>query len=235
MARIFDEKFEGAGYEESWTESVAAGCTIDEDADTADVSNPANWESQCCKIINAGSNAAFAYSQIGDGAIRYTRIEVIFTDLASINDHGDKCHFAGSTSNGLDAWAWALAAANQSGTKKIRFEAYEDGTVSVCYSNNVIAEDTLYRIEVKWDSIANTWEWKINGVSQDSGSLTAGHTEMGAILLGCTLSTHFPMTHYCDLIAIDDTNWVGVESMIFNIQNGIYNYRDEKNLSKFYK
>ena len=60
MSRVLDEKFEGAGYQESWSETVGTGCTLDEDAATSDTGSPSGSNSQCLKVIGNGSNAVYA-------------------------------------------------------------------------------------------------------------------------------------------------------------------------------
>ncbi|HDY89813.1 MAG TPA: hypothetical protein ENH82_17065, partial [bacterium] len=62
MARVVDESFEGAGYEESWSETAGAGNTIDEDS-VIPGTPPPGAGSQCLKTIQAGTNALAYASQ----------------------------------------------------------------------------------------------------------------------------------------------------------------------------
>ena len=127
MTRIFDEKFEGAGYEESWTEAVGAGCTIDQDAATSDVSSPAGWDSQCLKIITASGVANYTYSQIGDGAIRYTRIEAIFTSLSDLTLDAHYFILGGGVNNALATGCFYVSVYRSGGVNYLVFDPYYDG------------------------------------------------------------------------------------------------------------
>ena len=212
MARIFDEKLEGAGYEEAgWTEQVGIGCTVDEDADPADAGSPSGWESQCLKIIKAANVVTYTFNQIGDAGIRYTRIEVVFTDISNLGiDEWALTAFA--TDNAGSNYCWELYVYNNAGTKRLYLQSWHNG-IGHGFEGPAVSEDTRYRIELKWDSTNNLWEWKIDDISQDSGSLTAGHVEMGIIVLGTSqqYGNEPAWEVYYDLIAIDDAGWVGAE------------------------
>jgi len=218
MSRIFDEKFEdstGDGYDETgWTEVVGTGATIDSDADVADVSSPANWGSECLKIIHKATKATYVYNQIGDADIRYTRIEVVFTDLSSLVSTDNRFFIAAAANNALNALCWYLFIRKSVSIIRFTIGALLDGSTHTwSRSDDVIVEDTLYRIEIEWDSSANNnMEWRINGVMQDQANLTAGHDDMGAVLLGYNSTTDVvDGEFYADLVAIDNADWVGAE------------------------
>lgn len=215
MSRIFDEKFEGAGYEESgWTESVGSGCTINEDANSSGAGSPANWGSQSLQIVQKAGEANYVYNQIGDGDTRYTRIEVVITDLSGITADSERFYIAAAINNALNELCWYIRAEAQGSDIRFHIIYSLDGSSSSdAWSDDVITEDTLYRIEVEWDSSANNnFEWRINGVMQDQANLVAGNVDMGAISVGYvnTIST-VDGEFYVDLVAIDNADWVGAE------------------------
>ena len=215
MASIFDEKFEdstGDGYDETgWTEVVGTGCTIDSDADVADVSSPANWGSECLKIIHKATKANFAYNVIGDVSIAYTRIEVVLTDLSNVATNGDCFYICGATDGAEDVCWYIRVEADASDDARFFLYMLWDGVHTGTFiGDDIIIEDTLYRIEIKWDGTNDRIGWKINGVLQDEEDLVAGHKDQGNLLTGWFLTTNVvDGEFYADLVAIDNADWVG--------------------------
>ena len=244
MARTFDEKLEGAGYEEAGaSETVGAGCTIDEDANSSDVSSPSNWGSQCLKIIEVAGQNNYVYWDIGSKAIAHLRFEIVPTAEGLADNQYVAIAFVESSAAGE---CFIILLEQISGQVYFNCYSYYDGNGHDFYSLSPINLDTRYRIEVKWDATNDKWAWKIDGVNQPNnvdssapitseGTLSGTHeTDCRYMNLGAGLQIDRAFTAYYDLIAIDDADWVGEESTNFNIQNGIYNYRGEKNISKFY-
>ena len=215
MARIFDEKFEATGYDESgWTESVGSGCTIDEDAATSTVSSPSGWGSKCLKLIGAAAKTNYAYNQIGNSAVRYTRIEAIFTDLSNLTSSGACSYIGFATNNALSVFCWILRAVHDGTNIKAQILVYYDGSAVATSSGPTLEEDTRYRFEVKWDG--GRFDWKVNGISYTGGDLQSGYAQMGAIVLGGAYTTDVvAATTYLDLVAIDGADWVGAEPSSF--------------------
>jgi len=210
MSRFFDEKFEGTGYEEIWSESLGAGCTINEDAASSDVSSPTGWGTQCLKIITANATGNMVYVAGSDVAVTYTRIEAIFTDLSNLTSD-DQYFIIAFGSNGiLSNYTWRLLIYRASGVNYILFDPFYDGSGHPDVAA-VAAEDTRYRFEVRWDTANNLYECKINGTSVRNGSLTTGSVQLGALVIGDNGTGGRGWTGYFDLIAIDDAAWVGSE------------------------
>ena len=222
MARIFDEKLEGAGYEEAGAnEAVGAGCTIDEDADSADVSSPSGWDSQCLKFISlAGISNKVDWYEFGPEAIIYYRIEFVITAESLANTQKNEVLALYDS-----GWAYAFEIRlyqDGSGNLKFRMGSYHDGNIHYYYSFPNLSLNTRYRVEIKWDATNNLWAWKIDGVNQPNdqdasdpvtteGNLTGTHAiNCDQITIGGYATVN--MTIYCDLIAIDDADWVGAES-----------------------
>lgn len=221
---VFDEKFEGTGYEESgWSETVGGGATVDEDADTSDVSSPAGWGSQCLKIVAPENTDAFVAQERSSLSDSWLRIEVV---IAS--------HSISSGNHGLLLIVWdfdysdvyTLRTVNIGGTLYFQIAVYHDGTENEYTSLNSISLDTRYRIEVKWDVTNDVWAWRIDGADQPNdqdasdpvtseGILTDTHAtnlanfRVGGVAFGAYSSS--AMTSYIDLIAIDGAGWVGAE------------------------
>lgn len=213
MTRIWDERFEGAGYEETWSdgETVGSGNTLDEDADTADVGSPTHWGDQCLKVVRggAGNTNSYVENEFNNEPDFYTRLHIIITSSSFDTNNEFAIVFT----------CWD-ASFNDCMTLRIRhngsaltFQAIinHDGNDNY-YSSDPIALNTEYRVEFAWDSSADTWGWKLDGVIQDSGSLTGGHvTSIQPVRLGLLSGTDKAITTYIDLLAVDDADWVGAE------------------------
>lgn len=219
-AYTFDERFEGAGYEETgWTETIVGGTTIDEDALSSTVSSPSGWGTQCLEIVNVG-NASYTYNATGITAITYYRMEFVITaeGIANTEDF-DFIQMYDNTGGTLAAEL--VLYQNSSGVLKLILNSRHDGTENnyTCLTDPSL--NTRYRFEIKWDATNNKWAWKIDGVNQPNdqdsvdpitveGNLSGTHeTNMGLILIGSGVNTRTYTTYY-DLIA-KDTAWIGAE------------------------
>lgn len=217
-ASIFDEKFEGAGYEETgWNEVVGAG-TVDEDAASSDVSSPSGWGSQCLKVIAPSGGTSMAYNDFGDNAIAYYRVEVVVTSAESANNF---MIFHCYNTNG-GAFAAVFWGAYDGADLTFALNSYHDGNSNAYNAFGTYSLSTRYRIEIKWDATNDKWSWKIDGVVQPNdqdasspvtteGNLTDTHqTTVDAIYAGDAWGNINTTTYY-DLIAIDNADWVGAE------------------------
>lgn len=220
MARIFDERFEGVGYEEDgWDEYNELGSYIDQDADTADVGSPSDWGDQCCKIYCVG-NIVEAYNSIGAEPITHWRVNLIVT-AEDLND-GENLDLVGWWTNGNDGPLLIILLNQNGGILTFSINSKHDGSSHFYNANTIVTLNTRYRIEVKWDATNNKWGWKIDGVVQPNdqddshpitadGNLTDTHlADAGQIVLG-TDEDGKDYTCYYDLVACDDADWVGAE------------------------
>lgn len=213
MTRQWDEKFEGTGYEETWSygETVGAGNTLDEDADPSDVGSPAGWDSQCLKAINADSNQCQVAHAPGDHTWAYYRMEFVLTTWEVIVDEIKIANLADDGQS--EIVVVVLAETDGEGEKIIRFKIDHDGGGLSIFASDPISFNTLYRVEWKFDISGNAWEWRINDVTQDSGSLTSTHaTLLGEFALGFIDSGIRTATIYLDNYAIDDADWLGSDA-----------------------
>jgi len=224
MTRIFDEKFEGAGYEEAGAiEQVGAGCTVDEDADSADAGSPSGWGSQCLKLITLSGVQNNVYWEFGPKAITHFRFSIVPTAESFANDQGAALAVVYSD---VVATVFVLYLSQDgSGNLKFFLISYHDGAWNKYVGFPTLSLDTRYRVEVKWDATNDHWAWKIDGVNQPNdqdasdpvtteGNLTSTHpTDTDYIILGNSGWDQDADTTICyDLIAIDDADWVGTES-----------------------
>lgn len=212
MTRKWDEKFSAAGYDESWSigEVVDAGSSLDEDADPADVSSPSGWGTKCLKAVtaNIGDSARVGHSVGGAADWVYWRLEFVVTAESLANGETMQLFFA--ENSGATINAISLSVDQDAGALRAVFGVDEDGTET--FYTSAIVLDTRYRFECKYDIANNAWEWRMDGVTKNSGSLSSTHsTDFGTIAIGI-LAVDNIATGYFDLFAVDDADWIGAES-----------------------
>lgn len=216
MARVFDEKFEATGYDESgWSETVAAGNTCDEDFATSSVIGaPGYWDDDCLKCVNGGATAhAYALNATLTEPDSWTRIEFIWDALPSNTQNFISLYDV--TNSKILVYFQVL---NASGD--LRCFSYHDGSSNTYDALTTLSADTLHRIEVKWDVTNNVWAWRLDGVDQPNdvdasdpitseGTLSSTHaTNLERIICG-TFTQNRGVTVYFDNVAVDDADWVG--------------------------
>ncbi len=97
---------------------------------------------------------------------------------------------------------------NQSaGQLRFNIRLYNAGAYQDYYAD--ISLNTWYRIDIKYDDSSNTWEWKLDGVVQDSGNLTGTHyTGIQKWILGfMATSQPYTGTAYYDLFIVNTMNY----------------------------
>lgn len=211
MARIVDENFEGTGYEESWSETVGTGCTLDEDAAIPGTA-PNGAGSQCLKsIIDTGVDAAYATRTPGDNNIIYARTYVYFDTMGMAS--GEYIAVMTCRNSGGSA-CFQVRATNTAGTKELKFLYYSGGSLLTAASTHSITTGVWYRVEVRYDITNMLWEWRVNGTTKDSGSLTAATRTPNRLQVGAdqTGSGSTTSTVYHDLVVWDNATWPGEEA-----------------------
>ena len=210
MTRIWDETFEGSGYVESWSwgEAVDSGCTLNEDA-TPPGGAPAAWGSQCLRSINTASNSdAYTGHTLSSAETEvYFRIEC-YLNAEGLGNGQSQLFFAAYDSGFSDSlrFYWDQVGGQ---TYITLFETH-DSTVST--STSAISLQTFYRVELYYNGSTGDWEWKLNGTSQDSGTLSGGApSDIKTFFLGHSEDQR-ACDAYFDLIAVDDADWIGAES-----------------------
>jgi hypothetical protein len=212
MARAWDERFEGAGYEETWSEgeTVAAGCTLDQDYATSNLATPPDdWQSQClqCVIDTVGDETYVEHIFASDMGLSYVRAEWVFTALPTLTNQQSAILL--KVYNRAVTTCFMIGLKNDGAATKIWFVDAQNGTDD--YGPTAV-QGTFYRVEVKWDNPNNAWEWKVDGVSQGTGSF-AQDIGLGRIRLGW-IGSHGVGTVCHDNFAIDDADWVGAEAAV---------------------
>ena len=210
MATKLDEKFEATGYDQSgWSETAGAGNTVDEDADVADVGSPSGWGSKCLKIAVAGTNSNAITQNNSIAALPDTWVRVEFHWISYSQVGSFNRILLGMDAGFAKLYNLTIRDPTGGGDFDIELQIYHDGS-SNSFFDTGLSLNTTYRYEFKWDSTNNVWEWRRDGNTLDSGTLTSTHpTEMSKFYVGIDAANNLDVhTVYWDLITIDDADWV---------------------------
>jgi len=211
MARIIDENLEGTGYEETWTEVVDTGCTLDEDA-AIPGTPPTGAGSQCLKAItlNATNDLAYAQQILTNMNIAYIRFYIYCDQEGLANDNLLRTTYI---LNSAGTTVCGVYLTQTSGVLYLKFIYYSGGAFVTAPASFTFSLNTHYRIEYRYDVANMLWEWRVDGITQDSGSLTSATRIPNRLRTGIWFNNGGAQsTLYTDLVVWDDANWVGAES-----------------------
>lgn len=168
-----EESFDPAGYDNSWAETVSAGCIVNEDY-AAPALTGFNNQSLRISTDTAYDNAYTIFTDSQDNAVSYFRVYVdVVSHSAAV---WSNIIFAFSTAN---TQIWSVSIYNNAGQLQLRCTLSGVGSST---SQNISA-NTGYRIEIKSNNTANAFECLLDGNSfYTSTSSPAG--DVGKIRLG---------------------------------------------------
>lgn len=207
MADLFKESFEGAGYENSWSETVGSGNTVDEDH-ALPGTPPTGAGSSGLRCVLGGSNAN-AYSQHdmgGSKLICYVRAYIYVTSFSTADTVTETIF---TLSGAVDNLYVRLRYA--SGTYRLSLNHYDSGP-SLDHTE-YINTGQWYLLEGLYDATNDLWEWKLDGVSKGNGSLSNARTDSQYVTAGFQTGLKVNASDIdLDLIAVSDSDWFGEES-----------------------
>jgi hypothetical protein len=168
---FIDESFEGTGYEEFSTGTVGSGCTLNPDA-TIPGTPPAGAGSQCLKSISAASGyQAYALRNYGSEQTKTFTSFYLYVEAEGLNDGNSKV--IGVLQDNSSNSVFILRLNQNTGQLRFNLRIYNNTAWNDYYYN--ISLNTWYKIDIKYDDTTNTWQWRVNGISQTSGTLTGTH------------------------------------------------------------
>jgi hypothetical protein len=171
---IIKEFFEGTGYEEAWTENIGTNCILNEDYSPIPGTPPVDFGSQCLQSVsNSTGYEARADFVYGSQQSKTFTTFYVYVGAESLGSNDNKNIGALIDSGGNSAIDFRLFQGS-AGNLKFRFRLYNDG-LSTNYNSTAISLNTWYKIEIKYDDTGDTWGWKVNGTTQNSGTLTGTH------------------------------------------------------------
>lgn len=217
MTRIFDERFEAVGYDETgWSETVGAGSTVDEDFLVSGLGPPSGWGLKGLRCVSTSGLVAYASNSQDVSANNFfMRQEIVIVSESLANNQERRLTVM--KAGGLSALRLFLR--QVSGDLVFRFHVFETNLGSgstVLTDTTARLLNTRYRIEWNWNIDANTWEIKVDGSTIFSGTLDTGAGKPGDVAideierLGLS-NDNIDVEIVWDLIAVDDAAYPGAE------------------------
>jgi hypothetical protein len=206
---LANEKFEGSGLPAGWTEVKDGSNTIDYDAAIVGTP-PFGFGNYCMKSIvaDATDNDAFIYASTGgDQTSFYVRVYV-YVESEGLSD-GETVNISSLLNTEGTIFVARIEMGQNSGQLQVRYGRYSSSVTEWTGWVN-INTGQWYCFEYSYNTSAETWEWKIDGVSQDNGTLAETHDEVGVIIVG--LATHTgssATTAYSDNYACAQLGFIG--------------------------
>lgn len=205
----FSESFEGTGYENTWTETVDAGNTVDEDS-TA-VTPPTCGSSQVLYTDTAGTNPqAFTVWNNGAGsnAANYFRFYVLFNNVNTADTTTMEIFTLRGVTKTVGV-AFRYTAGN--GRHLLYYRNTGGGFTLHATSSNNLNDNQWYRVEGLYDSVGSTWGIRLDGVDViPSEAITSPRTDTQYIYAGhVSQRTH---NMYFDLVKWSTSGWIGAET-----------------------
>lgn len=247
MALLLHESFEGAGYENTWSETIDVGCTLNEDAFVPGTPPPAAG-SQCLNAIVLDATYADAYAThaIQDQDVCYARayIRLVQEGLGAGQGFASIVIQDSSPATVAEVQLYEMG-----GNLYARYRYYSGGTIAST-TGVAISLGAWYKIECKYDITNMEWEWRIDGVTRHSGSLSAATRTPNRIDVGIIGHTGTAQSTLCtDLVAVDNANWpaaINTENnrrsvmslpwdIIFPVPDGTIDQADRRHLLGLYR
>ena len=206
---LLNETFDtNPGYDNTWTEAISGG-TVDEDENTTPSASECGFDGEWLEIeLPTGTwGKALTYSDLTSSqSIIYIRF-VLYIESEDLADSDSTyCFIARDNSSYGDATNAAIKIGQSAGNLQLEFVS--GYSVRDTY---VISTGTTYCVEAFWDNTYDAWEWKINGVSQGSGSANP-EIDFQRLRFGMgDVATNLPIHYYIDHFDVSSTGWLGCD------------------------
>lgn len=222
MTRLFNERFIDGSFDETWPDGKTedTDCSVEENTAIPfpfNFDNALSWRDKCLEVAIDGSGGDHAYIggdlvNLSDEEDTWFRVE-FFVLVNGLDTPGNEGRIA-VVKDSAALLLYRVLLRNDGGVFKIKLTTRLNGVAFTDYLSDEISMGIMYRVEVKWDITNHQFEWRINGVTQDSAALTDTHaigidaiTSLGLLSVAAGKN----MTVYIDNVAIDDADWVGSE------------------------
>lgn len=188
MAVVVDERLEGTGYEETWSngETLGGGATLNEDL-TPPAFAPDNWAEQCAQWVYVAANGCYVLDinvLLPDINIAYLRAEfIIDAESFANNQFNAICVNVGG--NGTDSHVYVYVGQDGNGDLRFAYQEFADGTAGgVVAAGPVLALDTPYVWETLWDVNGQCTVWLDGEVLFNETITDVGVTASDSLLWG---------------------------------------------------
>jgi len=208
-ATIFEESFEGSGYENTWYENTGSGSYLDANSSITDNPPPGSGN-QCLKSVSGpSSHNAYTYHNFPNHNVTYGRV-YLYVDSVNLANTQSKRIFRFAASDYQKCMFFYLYR-NSSGQLQISVRFYENSSGDEEPEFN-ISLHRWYRFEWYYNRNSSVFQFKIDGVLRWNASLTRDHIP-GKIILGFDdPSKARSGVVYFDLLKIVDDGWIGDET-----------------------
>ncbi len=236
MASLLSEGFEGAGYENSWSETLGGGNTVDEDS--AAVARPVSGGDQILETSLGGTNT-LSYTEHDLGSDQTIIYMTAFLYVDSSSGTSDATIERIFLVDGVVANI--LVELRNTGPRGwyLRYRRYSSGEATIgnldgdSNDDMQLTTDTWYRVGLAYDSDADTAEgrlWAADGttlIASDSQAGLNGRVDSQIIKVGQQGAKTGAETIYWDHIEVDDADWPAAPSAP-SAGNPWYQYMQEK-------
>jgi hypothetical protein len=213
---LFAETFEGTGYVAfNGSETIGVGSFLDEDYATSNVGFPTGWQSQCLRSISVVPNTQ-VYKQHNFGAALTGNLffrDEIYVVSEGLGNNNLMTMFSAWSAGFVDVFRFGLIQ-DAGGVLRVSMVLWHDGA-SNAYTSGPITTGIRYVVELNWNNTADTWEWRVDNVTQNTGTLTLTHpTQVDNLLVGSGIfqvaGQALEILH--DNVGAGDQGWLGLST-----------------------
>lgn len=205
MTILLTEDYEGNSGN-VWADIVAPLATLDDQATPPAGLTGSGTYCLRSSSPNAADDGAFqiAYFE-SDQETTYLRMHV-YVSAEGLND-GQSCFIGTAFNSTFSQVAYGFYLIQIAGTAYLGFTYISDGSAQ--YPTSVaLTLNQWYQLECKYDKAAGEWEWRIDGVSQGSGTLTGVTAAVEVLAMGVLSHNGSAATTVdIDLVEVRDNIW----------------------------
>lgn len=215
MSILLDENFETIGYENTWEEIASGSNIVDENSALPVGDPPIGSGNQCLRIVcaNAANPSALAInSDVNSNQdVNYVRFYFYFVVDGLSDGQGVILGTLRDSSGNLASYIQLLQV---SGNLFLRYAYYSSGSFQFT-GGSLVVTGQWYRVECQYDITGTAWEWRVDGASKASGSLSAAMRTPYDIIVGGVGYTGASVSGwYLDQVTWDDAAWIGVTTRL---------------------
>jgi hypothetical protein len=225
-SRIIDESFEGPRYQNTWTESVGDGCSLNPDSAIPNIP-PTGSGDQCLQSISdaTGYKALSTLDYGSEQSRTFTRI-YLYVDVDDEEWDSDDKKKIGTLDDSANHSVFIFRLYRSGVQLQFNLRLYNNSGWNDYYAD--ISTDKWYRIELKYDTTnpgnPDAWDWKLDGENQENGDGTLAGTYYAGIQewnLGFMNGNQDETgTIYFDQVTVDINDWVGAEPSVITMPHG---------------
>lgn len=214
-ANLVNETFTGVGYSDGpWNESSDDPGVVIDPNHTANCFVGTGWSGDCLRLSVPRFRTGNAYRDITPAAAStYHRIRVSIPSNPFTSDGDTSILYAAGVSSGTltNCNPFCLNLKQDTGAL-LKFEIVfrNDIGAAVAYDiSGALSVPYEGRVEIRWtdNGATDTWDWRIGGISQGTGTGDLNASSVGRVWFGT--QAEYGMNVYLDNIGVGDTDWIG--------------------------